>query len=249
MTEDALTVALGYKDVLKYEGYEKLEERLKKAIFEKGDAVSLDIYTKLYAVRYNKQYISYERLFGLCKLLGISNLYDIGCGDAYQAFMLTDYTLSGHWNVFYTGIDCHGDFTYINEIFKEYGEKIKFLNAFYPFEITPAPNNIAISCYAIGMERDEEKIKNIETALSRDFERILINVHPSFTHRWEKNIEGFEIHKIRNTKYIFGTKFPEEISKLKDMGYDYFNDEFALSVASSFRICEDVSASGIYCTK
>lgn len=216
---------------------ESFEERLKKSIFETGDTAALDMYVKLKSAKnalgldfYGPYaYENYAQVFGLCRCLGITNLYDIGCGNALQAFLLLS-----HQNIFYTGIDMCLDFAHINETFSKIcGERIKFQKAEYPFEITPAVNNAAISCYAIGMEASEDQsIKKIAGALSKDFERILMNINDKNFKIWENQLSDFTLHKIGNGNFVFGTKFPEDVDRLNKMHYNCYDSRFTIGVAN-----------------
>ena len=175
-------------------------------------------------------YDNYARVFGLCRILGLTNLYDIGCGNRLQAFFL-----HGHKNMFYTGIDKGIDFTRLNEfldtqLFPNDKGRIKFRTGTYPFEITPAKNNAAILLYSLGMIPDEQSIKNIAAALSGDFERVLMNIRSEYFSIWEAELSDFTQYKIGDAEnpFVFCTKFPEDISKLNDMGYNCFDSKFTI---------------------
>jgi SAM-dependent methyltransferase len=176
-------------------------------------------------------YSSYSRIFGLCKILGIRNIYDIGCRDWQPAFLLVDFP-----GIYYTGIDYHDiDYKYLNRLFADY-KNIKFQYGYYPFSIKPARNNIAVSHYAMGtMVTNEEKIKIITNALSKDFKRILINIEKGRLNIWEAGLADFKLYTLDcmsddNIPLVFGTKFPKEIDKLEKMGYRYLDDKFSISL-------------------
>jgi SAM-dependent methyltransferase len=173
---------------------------------------------------------AYARIFSLCELLEIANLYDIGCSNGNQAAILADYS-----DMFYTGIDCDNriDFTHINKLYGK--ERITFQKGLYPFAITPAENNIAISCYSLGtMWTDEKSIKNITEALSRDFERIIMNISNYKINIWEAGLKVFQLQELSyNHQLIFGTKFEKDISILEKIGYDYLDGWFTLGLDCS----------------
>lgn len=204
----------------------ELEKKFKDSIIT-DNIVSLIKYDTENGTRFFKNaYIYYSQIFGLCKVLGIKHIYDIGGRNWQPAFLLIDFP-----NIYYTGIDCHDiDYDYLNRLFAEY-KNIKFQYAYYPFDITPTSNNIAVSHYAIGtILVDEEKIKNTTAALSKDFERILINIRQENLNIWETGLADFKLCMI-DCSYmplVFGTKFPEEIEKLKKIGYNYSDDRFSI---------------------
>ena len=216
----------------------KLEEKLKKLILQTGDETILDSYIKLKSARNQQHYYDYLRIFGLCRALGVTNLYDIGCGHSRQAFLL-----SKSLDICYTGIDCVDyDFNDLNALFLELNgnENIKFRYAEYPFAVTTASNNIAISHYALGalgtMRKSDDAIENAAKALSRDFERILISINPECLSIWETVLTDFTLctvgYDIEDGKTatsiptVFGTRFPEELAKLEEIEYNYYNNRF-----------------------
>ena len=175
-------------------------------------------------------YIYYSRIFGLCKTLGIKNIYDIGGRNWQPAFLLIDFP-----DIYYTGYDCHDiDYGYLNGLFAEY-KNIKFQYAYYPFDIAPAGNNIAVSHYAMGtLLTEEEQINNATAALTKDFERILINIRYKNLAVWESGLTAFKLYTLdrkgdaKSVPLVFGTKFPGEIEELERIGYNYSDDRFAI---------------------
>jgi hypothetical protein len=213
-----------------------LDNVLKKLILETSNEAALDLYVNLQTTKLRRFDCSkYAQIFGLCRLLGVANIYDIGCGANGQAFLLENYS-----DMFYTGIDCDEniDFAYINKLFAEaYNERIKFQKVNYPFVMTPQSNNIALCCSSLFPS------KNITEALSRDFERVFI----SFLYKsnedndecfkmWENELSNFKLCKMgyycvggwQSSYLIFGTRFPKEISMLDLMEYDFNDDRFIL---------------------
>ena len=216
----------------------KLEEKLKKSILETGDEWALESYIKLKSTRKHVQlYHDYLKIFGLCRALGVTNLYDIGCGYSHQALLLSKSS-----DIYYTGIDSNYDFEDLIKLFAELNSNIKFQQAEYPFDITPPCNNIAISHYALGalgtMRKGENAIKNAAKTLSRNFERILISITPECLSIWETELADFTLRTLgydvedgktaSSIPTILGTKFPEDISKLDEMEYNFYNNRFMI---------------------
>jgi hypothetical protein len=163
-----------------------------------GDGTALNIYKRLMAAHqaYHPCFEKYSRVFSFCRALGVTDIYDIGCGNQLQAFLLV---YAPDMN--YTGIDDDifhdypDDFAaepeYVNELFEKFtgGGQIRYIKKTYPFDLAAAENNIAV-ILDCGFGNDENK-KNAAAFLSRDFERVLLN----FPHM-EYNLTGMDIRDI-----------------------------------------------------
>jgi hypothetical protein len=227
---------MGEKAMENKKARDLIMEKLKIEIFEKRDEASLDIYSNMYMSQCFPIFDYYSRIFGICKLLNITHLYDIGCRTIGAAFLLSDYN-----SATYIGIDCHKPYidfnnTHMFDLLTEiYGERIKFQEGEYPFAINPVESNVAISCYAIGFGKpneNEQTIKNTAATLSGDFERIIINVNHEYLEKWKSELTDFEIYKIgetSSTTFIFGTKFSEDVAKLKKQ-YKLIDNEFMTGI-------------------
>jgi len=164
----------------------------------KGDETALNVYRRMMAAHefYHPCFERYSRVFGFCRALGVTDLYDIGCGNQLQALLLV---YAPEMN--YTGIDndIFHDYldnfvaepAYINELFEKFAGsgRIRYVKETYPFDLAPADNNIAI-ILDCGFGSDENK-KNAAAFLSRDFERVLLN----FPHR-EYNLAGMDARDV-----------------------------------------------------
>ncbi len=171
----------------------------------------------------------YARMFDLCRVLGVSHLYDIGCQTVNQSFLLAKYSA-----MHYTGIT-NGCFVLNNYRPADMEEKaytilstnqtppplcdgrIRFVSGNYPeVELGIAPNNIAIASYTFTMCRDEDSIKNIAAALIRDFDRFLFNVELNCLETWKRmDWHGVQFFSIGPQWFVFGTKIPSDVEKLK----------------------------------
>ena len=213
------------------EDYVQFEKNLKKSIIKTGNEKSLDIYVKLQSANQHKIYDNYARIFQLLRILGVNNIYDIGCGNMYQAFLLINYQ-----SIFYTGIDYERSFVfeYMNKLFAEVcGDRIKFYEAEYPFVIDSTQNNAAISCFCLGtILKDEKSIKNAACAISRDFERIIMNIDGKYFNIWEAEMSLFKLYKIGDDGLIFGTKFSKDICKIKEK-YICINNQFEIGFGNN----------------
>jgi hypothetical protein len=203
-----------------------LREHLKKQIFENKDENALFLYGRLHATEEFATNLYSIRNFGLCRELGIMNIYDIGCGFFHQAFFLTSFE-----DMRYLGIESDKEFNSerLNSLFAQNNENIKFQRAEYPCDITTESNNIAIAFNSIAtMNRGEEKIKNIAKALSNDFERIIMTVWEETIELWQTSLPDFTFYTLGgqgDLPIVFATKFPDEIAKLEEMKYNYFDDD------------------------
>ncbi len=195
---------------------------------------------------FNKVNFRYARVFELCRILGAANLYDIGCQTINQSFMLVNYS-----TVSYTGImnsrfvlndyrdsdfnDLNSDYVFMEQAPEPFcGGRIRFIRGHYP-DVVPEiePNNIAIACYSITMCRDEESINEMAAALTRDFERVLFNIPydvPELVELWKKtDWQGFEIYPIGPEGFLFATKHPEDIRRMKET-YPFIDGRFMTGI-------------------
>ena len=188
----------------------------------------------------------YSRIFDLCRVIGAVNLYDIGCQSLNQSFQLVQYS-----RMSYTGI-INGRFL-INDYrpsdfeTKNYNiikaeetppplcdGRIRYIRGHYPeFELDVLPNNIAIACYSLTMYHEEEEIRKMFEALTHDFERILFNIRfrDSNVVQFWRNCDwsGFEIYPIGPQGFLFATKNPEDIRKLKEF-YPFEDERFLTGI-------------------
>jgi len=191
-------------------------------------------------------FFRYSRIFDLCRVLGIANIYDIGCQTLNQAFLLIRYS-----NLNYTGID--GGTFYLNDYRltdrdeKDFyypttnqappafcGGRIRFMKGYYPCEINAAPNNIACACASITELGDEESINKTAAALAKDFDRVLFNVTKDNLDYWRNaNWGDLKFHPIGHANFVFGTKYPEDIDKLKVV-YPFANGRFSTGICNFY---------------
>lgn len=161
----------------------------------------------------------YSKIFELCKMLEISYLYDIGCGDAPQALLL-------RWSpdVQYIGINKASRLyspDKLNKFFAEICDNVTYMQVEYPVRI-PAPcNNIAISWHTLGtniqMQKGYDSIISTIKALSRDFERLIISIQNECIFAWKTEMADTEFtfhiteHIEQGGNILFATKYPKEI--------------------------------------
>lgn len=185
----------------------------------------------------------YERIFTFIRTLGITNIYDIGCGQELQALLLVYEP-----DMNYTGIDnriFENPFEkfvsapdYINGIMEKFigNERIKFIRETYPCELNVTRNNIALILNVIGVIDGENPI--IKTVY-KNFERIIVNIpttkiNPTLKQMSAKefvygNIDGiinpfeeqYKIYKEQMPDYMFyrlggSTIFGTKISSDKE---------------------------------
>lgn len=127
----------------------------------------------------------YSKVFSFCAPLGISNIYDIGCGHRMQGLMMMYAP-----EMTYTGIDrslFHDPFTdfeadpgYINDKLAQFqngSDRIFYIEKSYPCELEVERNNIAVMLYmGMEIEKNPQAMKQLTQALSEDFERIFKNL-------------------------------------------------------------------------
>ena len=182
---------------------------------------------------YLGKYKSYSLYFSLCRLLGVRHVYDIGCEAINQSFLLLDDS-----ELSYTGMgpafdlnDWREDDIENKKCTRPFVRKappplcdgrIRFVKGLYPdtaFDVQP--NHIAIASYSLTMCMGKEAIDKATAALTRDFERILFNP-PFFRSEdhecWiQADWSGFTIRHFGYYGYLFATKIPEDLQKIKEM--------------------------------
>jgi len=163
--------------------------------------------------------------------LGIENIYDIGCGTINQAFLLISEN-----DLSYTGMDTIFELLDWREedkaanYYTHYYEKnaplpfcdnrISFIRGIYPdsrFDVKP--NHLAVASCSLAMCDTKKEINNVIKSLQRDFDRILFN--PSLRdgdyEAWANaDRSGFEVCPVDYSGYIYATKYPCDIEKLKE---------------------------------
>ena len=208
------------------EKLKNLEEDLEERIFIHKDKTALHIYSYFLSSQDWIVNIHYGRIFGLCRFLGINNLYDIGCGVINHAFLLAWHMDA---DIKYIGIDTKR--ANKNNLITKTSDNFLFLNNSYPFQINTSDNNIAISYYCLGtMTRGKtETIKNIAQHLDSDFERILINISECSLETWKDELSSFKLQTLGiedDLHVVFGTKLDKDIVKLKEENYNFYDDKF-----------------------
>lgn len=244
-----------------YQSYWNLEQK----ILENINIDDLNLY-----IHQRPQYRMYMKYFGLCILLGATDIYDIGCGHDLQVGYISN--LKG---ISYTGIDQYNEkMIYIKmydskeepgetklvtakslsaklrknpsvgleqyaEYFMQYNDKIRFVHKKYPFPIQARENNIALLIDWLQECTNEERM-TISEAVSRDFERILLSDDAANADFWRNSLSDFTLYEINRARYwddtegklkdgmtiLFGTKNVEEISYLKEVGYNFHDERF-----------------------
>ncbi len=200
-------------------------------MLETKDRAALKMYLNFKSIAQRPFVTHYARMFGLCRLLGAANIYDIGCGNQYQAYMLT------YPDIHYLGIDADDriDFDEMNQAFSNgFGAAKKFLHAVYPCPLDLSPNNIAIACgYAYSRE-DNGLIQGYCDAISRDFERIITNFgiwgdsDEEKLRFWENALPDHTVQKLGDQGMIFATKIPRDLEIMHETAYHYQDDRFLI---------------------
>lgn len=196
---------------------------------------AMDKYLNSKSSDHCRAYHIYGRIFDLCKVLGITNVYDIGCERINQSFLL-----AAHTNISYTAMDTIFEFNDWREEDRSSNRywhyctyeapppfcegRIRFIKGRYPDTVFDVkPNHIAVASCSLTMCKGEKSISRAAAALVRDFDRILINF-PDRERRTEdyecwKNADwsGYEIHPIDYGGFVFATRCEEDIDRLKVM--------------------------------
>ncbi len=211
----------------------------------------------------------YQKIFGLCVLLGVTDIYDIGCGFEWQVAHILNLK-----EISYTGIDMVGrnfeyvrtsdgnqtksekeisiDFMYYTNLFSELNENIRFINNKYPCVIHPQKDNLGIAIGADFLIEDT----SVAEALARDFERIVFQVKFHEYNECEKIFSGFSLMELNRTVWynyftkeatnkgivtFLATRYRKEIECLKKIGYNYNDDRFFVDSVDKTKYLENLT--------
>lgn len=235
------------KIILGTDEMEHIPDRVAKALGAIEDKESA---AKLKENEFQDIYFRYSRIFNLCRVIGAVNLYDIGCQTVNQSFLLADDTKMSYTGItnscfdlidfLYTDI-AEGNYNIImtNQVPQSlYGGRISFIKGHYPdFPLEVKQNNIGIAYDSLTMCRTEERVTQAVAALSRDFERILLNINVFIPERMEfwkiQNWSAFDIYSIGERGFVFGTKNSEDIRRLKEM-YPFEDGRFITGIDRNY---------------
>lgn len=216
-------------------------QRIEDEILKNGNRIALKLYTN-----FEEGNDKYRRIFGFCYLLGLKNIYDIGCGTDMQVGSIVKYK-----NISYTGIDCfdmlemdtsnHNTDEMMpakiyNQLFQDYNERIRFYKGKYPLHIQAEEDAIAL---LLGWVPDVRT--DLPQVLMRDFNRILLQTELSDLSAWQSVLEQYELYSVhtytwehcftgkkKGYTYLYASKYPEDIECLKKTNYDYNDSRFTL---------------------
>lgn len=177
----------------------------------------------------------YSHVRDFCNILGVTNLYDIGCQSINQSFLFAE----KYSKISYTGIT-DGSFDLIDYQYSDidegyyniinarhtppefFGGKIRYINAHYPddCDLKVVPNNIAVALHSFTMISTEDEAARTANALVHDFERVIFDINPyrpNIVECWKAQDWGdFKFYPVAKNCF-FGTKFAEDIPKLESM--------------------------------
>lgn len=213
------------------------EELVKKKDYHWDE---VDNINEIDLVRYKRFHLSntyyrYTRIINLCCVLGVENVYDIGCECINQGLMLLKY-----FNISYVGIEANqfylNDYRLIDKIENNYfypvvdtppapfcEGRISYIKSEYPFELETKRNNLGVALSSLAPHSQIEANLLVEY-LTNQFDRVIISVARSNVHLWRNADWGqMDIQIIGRDGVILGTKNKEDIDRLK-MIYPYNNN-------------------------
>ncbi|MBQ8186194.1 MAG: hypothetical protein IJ037_04905 [Clostridia bacterium] len=200
--------------------------------YEKTPEEDPELYLNDKLREYRAVNFRYAKIFDLCRVIGVKNIYDIGCQGINQALQLVNYSAMS-----YTGMDLSFSFNDWRTKDRETnnyhlpitGEapppfcngRIRFVKGWYPeTALDVQEDSIFVSCYAMTMTRPEN-IPAMAQALQRNFDRMLFNVlwsREEALNAWKSaDWTGYAIHPIGPCGFVFATRHPEDIARLKKL--------------------------------
>ncbi|MBQ8371067.1 MAG: hypothetical protein IJY35_13930 [Clostridia bacterium] len=192
----------------------------------------IDFYVKDKAFRFRHVNSLYARIYDFARVLGVKHICDLGCGCINQAFLLADddsMTYTGMDSQWFSLNDWREKDRETNNYRHPYTEdappplfdgRIRFVKGSYPdtpFAVTE--DSLLTACYSLTMTR-EHNIHETVFCLTRNFDRILFNVawDRADVYQWQDaGWEGYAIHPIGPCGFVFATRHPEDIARLKQV--------------------------------
>ena len=151
----------------------------------------------------------YERLFTMGKLLGVKHFFDLDCRTAALQSMILMYDGEMHYtgiddNIFHQYIDnFHTEPEYVNEVFRRFTggkERIRCIKGKYPCPLEiPENNMLLLPFFGLHPNMKVPGFFNAETheellsAMSRDFERVVLMLRGTINNPELKNIKPTEL--------------------------------------------------------
>ncbi len=151
----------------------------------------------------------YERLFTMGKLLGVKHFFDLDCRTAALQSMILMYDGEMHYtgiddNIFHQYIDnFHTEPEYINEVFRRFTggkERIRYIKGKYPCPLEiPENNMLLLPFFGLHPNMKVPGFFNAKTheellsAMSRDFERVVLMLRGTIHNPELKNIRPSEL--------------------------------------------------------
>ncbi|MBQ9996007.1 MAG: helix-turn-helix transcriptional regulator [Clostridia bacterium] len=151
----------------------------------------------------------YERLFTMGKLLGVKHFFDLDCRTAALQSMILMYDGEMHYtgiddNIFHQYIDnFHTEPEYVNEVFRRFTggkERIRYIKGKYPCPLEiPENNMLLLPFFGLHPNMKVPGFFNAKTheellsAMSRDFERVVLMLRGTINNPELKNIKPTEL--------------------------------------------------------
>ncbi len=198
------------------------------------------MYLRLKRYHLTQLFFYYSKVYEFCRVLGVTNVFDLGCMTINQGLMLLRYT-----NLSYTGVEAYrfylNDYR-INDAFAPIGRppkesktdaflyptvddapppfadgRIRYIKGAYPLPLSVPENSIGVSMRSLARTEDGEKIREIVSALTTDFDRVLFDPLFDRIEDWKTDDwSDFTVVQVGPT-YLYATKYPEDIVRLKTM--------------------------------
>jgi transcriptional regulator with XRE-family HTH domain len=205
-----------------------------------------------------------RKIIQICQIIGVTNLYDIGCEGINQGLIMIPYT-----NMTYTGIsedfylrDWWGNEdsqNILNSRFTPYVEeapppfakgRVSYIKGVYP-DVRPEilPDSIAYNYNWFFRLRGKDTILRTASALHEDFDRIIMslpymelgegeNHWPTILAMWrEADWSQYYVVPIGQSGFIYATRYAEDIVKLRKAFPSDEKGRIDTAIHSSYGVC------------
>lgn len=198
-----------------------------------GDGDALDLLCTLGPYQLTGgRLLGYARAFSLCRMLGATEIVDIGCGDIPHLRTILDSP-----GLKYTGISSWADNERFNRLLHPYAPDVRYEKKQYPCEIQTGDGAMGL---AFMFHVKAETADELMTALAKDFDRVIVQVWDSYEAAFLKAFAGFSVRILCRKEYygrytgtlrrrqtiFFATRIREDIRTLDELRYDWYDTRF-----------------------
>ncbi len=198
-----------------------------------GDVDALDLLAALGPYQLTEGRRSgYARVFALAKILGATEIVDIGCGNIPHIDTILDSP-----GLRYTGLCSWADNERFNRLLRPYAPDVKYEKKKYPCPVETGEGAMGL---AFMFHILPETADGLMDALAGDFDRVVVQVWDDYEAAFRRAFAGFSVRILcerefygrftgtmrRRQMICFATRIREDIRTLDEIRYDWYDTRF-----------------------